>query len=882
MEYIKKYLDNENIDISKSIYKKYNPKLFNRDVFDDIPLNSKNRYYIDVNKLAIKYNNEIHDDIKVGLNLIFNFLEDISLKSFFDKDIIEEFEKNIIKLNPKLRLIRCIIKESIEDLNIEGKIYNYNKFYGLESFLGYRMDSYQKSELIKQWNQWTDKNILIYKYGEKQKQLINEYYNKLINIKVDGMSITDVVNKNEIKYNNTKEILGNINTIFNSSGVATGEKLLDKDRLSKTQLFMLTPYLKELCNPRTPTELIKNLFLENKNKVIIKRETIKMRTVINATLRTYIPLNKLNIIATKILKGMSTIYTVQTKEQKSLFYRKILQYIKYNKEIMNRYLILPLDYSSFDRSFTIELIRVISNMLANVINNDNIKKDIIYNQKQFEDLLKEEILYFNLDKEYSSNYIQGMLSGWKITNSYESIGNYLITLSCLLKLGINQYSIEYLCTMGDDLIIIIDTFKNKNIFIEHNLQRNSTSICNFISDLSNCFKEINFIINPFKNMYGFDFAEYLRVMYYYNYVAGYPFRATTSLYYIKPTSEIEFNNIVTVESNIQKYILKTNNIINKKFLLQKYCIINKNININKYGYDYLMDKEKYKLEKIFINLNNIKLDDDISYKIKNSTVFNNYLNIIENSLNITLNDIELEQIVHIYFNKVIRKQSITYNIVEIKNKNQRNNSRKRKILIDKNEKEIQLIVKTFNYSITHEISQMNIFDDYIFINFLCDIYERGILTKYNNLKTKKNFNESINSDIKINYLLKQEIIFLPIFEYLKRYIRYKNLEVLYKIYQSQLPTKIKIEILKGIEVKPIYNYQPSLQTKLIKIIYSRYIITKIIDNNYKFDNIFLKKIIGNKNNYYERVIMGAIFTNYIIKVELLDLNNISVLSILTD
>lgn len=259
-----------------------------------------------------------------------------------------------------------------------------------------------------------------------------------------------------------------------------------------------------------------------------------------------------------------------------------------------------------------------------------------------------------------------MLSGWKITNIVESIANLYITYGILREIGLSVESIEDIITMGDDLVIVLDMDRVSEVLT---LSDNLTSIEKgqyVLHKISQEYKKYRFTVHPHKNSYGYHFIEFLRVAYYCTYVKGYPIRNMLSLYYRKPISEIENNDIQILESNCNKIINRVGNITYKNDLLCNFMRLSKNDNLVKntqyayhperFGINYEQIPLKGEKDNEKKKINRLLRGDYYAY-IKDN-VWNQLKAILYNYHNIQVTTKQQSMILD-YFVKRISKKTMT-------------------------------------------------------------------------------------------------------------------------------------------------------------------------------------------------------------------------------
>lgn len=459
--------------------------------------------------------NDIHDDI---VSSIFIFMFHIRLLGldtlYYRNSVIWEYIRNITdeSLRRKPILLKYAIKNGIDHklhiLKEKGMI----NLHQLENFFGYRVTDLIIDEVKEDYLAWFNEGLE--KYGKVQSDFIHKWAHDFFeSYNYKSKRLKDILLSNIRSYKDEDEILGNYLSYMHSKGAVDDEKV--KTTKGKNRSISKNNYF-NLVTSQQDYKIRGN----RRNKVIIKREEyIKQRIVINSSLDTFVPLSKINKVLGVLFGGTGIIYYANNKDQKAEHYNRLNSYLSYNKYNDKRWLCMPLDYSSYDHTITLDMIESILIEVSNEFKLPMLTKWF----KEFRDILLNEKIYFKElegDPENNKSYKYGVLSGWKITSSIESIGNAIVTYGVFRELGEQLVDYE---TMGDDLIIILD---KKDQTREQQLALLEV-VCDF-------YQRLGFKMNVPKNSVGYYFLEFLRVTFRPGVIQGYPSRILGALFYVKP------------------------------------------------------------------------------------------------------------------------------------------------------------------------------------------------------------------------------------------------------------------------------------------------------------------------------------------------------------
>lgn len=461
------------------------------------------------------------------------------------KDIIDVFEFNILKYdqiafsnsllvnitdminairnNPIVQeynnVARYIVKQAVVNITETYKENGLIYLYTMENLFGYRSENNNKEFYRKEIIDWF---VTENEHGREQVAAWKKGLSLLMKSNTQiARQFRETINKNVNRLNTRMSPL----TIYNADGVSANIKvpvaqlvrkvvnnkkrrrILHKIRkVTKTNLFSMMDehkFMQIYDSGVVPPEF------NSASVVRIKREPYKLRPIISTDLTSFIYFTEIDYLIKKLFNGFNGPYTTQNKLQKGSLVKEYYPYLQYNLDVQKRFIMLPLDYSHYDHSFSKELMLTAMYDLIMMIKNVDLKE---YYLKLYDNITK----YFeNIKVDFFGeilNYNKGLLSGWKITNSLESIVNFVIIFGQLSEFSID--SIRLINTMGDDLVVILDSQKLRvKMEPKQVLQR-----------LSKMYSSLGIEIHPVKNSASYTFIEFLRVAYYGKYNAAYPIR----------------------------------------------------------------------------------------------------------------------------------------------------------------------------------------------------------------------------------------------------------------------------------------------------------------------------------------------------------------------
>lgn len=570
--------------------------------------------------------------------------------------------------------LREAIKEAEEHYSEIFKLNGYIMLYGMENMLGYRYDPVNEIEMSKQWKMNFEGDTQLFE--ESQVKFFHKYFKEYVEYQFNtGKSVVNVL-KNNInrKYAQGVPLVKNKHLFFNADGAThiKDAESTKKHNMSKTQYFASISDIDSLFSDKV------GIVTPDNNTIVVKHEGVKHRIVVNTTVNTYIPLNKIVNALEYFFGGILNVYPLMSKKDKMSMYARYSRYVSYNKYIKNRFVLLPLDYSSFDTTISFGLIK--ETILAFGSLTPISDKFKIW-MSEFENILKnEKIIFREFNKSWKYKY--GMLSGWKITNIVESLLNNVISFGIARKLG---YKIVDLMTMGDDLIMVFDS-----------RTKTGGKLDRIKVNISEAYGEIGFKVHPIKNIVTYNCCEFLRNYYGPGTVFGYPIRSWIGVIFVKPTSELEYNNYTNYCSSLDKLIMK-NGYYSIKDKIYQLMNNSTNSNIKRYGYRYTYKPEKFRLisKRQYI----YKYTGDV----KKSHLYDYYNNLV--------NDPDL---VAKYLRYFVFSKSVEFERIEPRMESRKNIHRISKLV---------KIVKSVVFSKIDLYSRINL-GDYFLEDMLCKINEK--------------------------------------------------------------------------------------------------------------------------------------------------------------
>lgn len=765
-------------------YKKY--------VMKDVPSKQRNSYYVEVQE-----EESIHPDLIVGNSNMVQYLKNMRLfRTLQEWKLL--YNVLISKFPFKLVLIRNVIKDAMEDEVQYMKNKGYISLYNLEIFLGYRCDNTDKQDIIDQMIKNYDAGN--HKYGNIQRDFFRKHVDKAFNAYFNGKSFLSVLNKKHIN----EKIFGDFQSTYGAAGSSTMHQETNKGKriMTKTQFFA------QLKSDNT--EEIEKEHRKDPNYIIIKKETVKQRVVVNASLGTYPALARIAKVITNCYNGVTVNYNLMTKDQKAELYGRLCKYTIHNTYKNNDYLLLPLDYSSFDTTITKELILETLRYFCGKTPYD-MDRDIDY----FEKVLKRTKIKYR-DYDLTRNYKYGVLSGWKITNCVESLLNYVVSYGVTQELGLD---LKDIITMGDDLILVI---KKPNLSEDEQQE--------VLHNISEIYARVGFKVHNIKNMVGYRMIEFLRNTYYNNVVLPYPLRALTSLTYRQPTSGIDFVNYSGYLGNLQKYIIRTGSYIESDLIIRKYMSKSVNSNIKQFGYAMYVNPLDYELknENFYDYVTSIKnIKDTVLYRDLNYVFDGKYANYIEH-----------------YIKYNILSSKLTKEVIKRKNRTKEDldNNKKLNILVREFFKNLKCNSRVLNL----ELETYNFYINEIFVQILTR-------EKYNFNVMKQYMMDSIS-----RYYFK-----------IGR-VRVQNVFI-FSLVTTKAGLK---EIITDYRLRSEYNYYNNIIANRIKQKLYRFLIFKFMTTNHRFldkkkQNYLSRKQLGYSLFDYSVGVLtnSGYYTNVFINVD---------------
>lgn len=242
--------------------------------------------------------------------------------------------------------------------------------------------------------------------------------------------------------------------------------------------------------------------------------------------------------------------------------------MSYNQKYGPTFLCLPLDYSSFDHTITMDCIEESIEQVINV--NPRFSK-LLRTWKDFRNKMALETFQLKINgKKYENKYSYGMMSGWRITSSAESLLNAITTFGVFRELGYDPWEI---LTMGDDLIVVLRL---------PNLTRSEQK--QLLEAVADRYNQLGFKMNASKNSISYNFMEYLRTTIYSSTIRGYPMRAVQAITVEKPERKTEAYGYTDLYNSIEKLCNRAGCLSRIGEFLKLICDLNINKNIQELGY----------------------------------------------------------------------------------------------------------------------------------------------------------------------------------------------------------------------------------------------------------------------------------------------------------
>lgn len=534
--------------------------------------------------------------------------------------------------------VKFVLKEILTEFENICKQLAITELLGFETMFGFTTTE-QKNQRISLENDVKD--LVSLKDYEKQK-INDDIYDMIIfdydeSLGVVRKSVDDILNKNYLRELDISDYNATINYYTDGS---SGKNKVGVYEYTKTRSIdnLLN---KEKYKSITKTELM-NCYGQIESKdgidyVYKKSERLKIRIIFAGNLNTYYPMSRLTNIIIKSMSNQLSIYPLINYDKRNLFSKigslymnKNLLSIISNKE--PEYIFLSVDFSSFDHDIKFEtitkILRKLITKIGSYVNND-IRLQMIsdieyierYNTKVFFD-----------KKEFE--YHDGMLSGWKVTNSIESILNVYFCSLCIKDM--NEL-VDHIFTsgMGDDNSTILKRKKLNN--------EDSAEVIN--KKYKSLIESYGFTYNEKKSYPSYFIFEWLKQIFSADEMKDYGFRAWCSIMFRQPTStitSINLNELMMLASSIYEISpsnIRLNDCIRTVLLTSKVYSYRTNVEKIINGDFEIKNNTKY-IYKINIDVKNTKIYNVLKSIIPDIDILSNYIEKI-----FTIKSINEEQVI---------------------------------------------------------------------------------------------------------------------------------------------------------------------------------------------------------------------------------------------
>lgn len=555
---------------------------------------------------------------------------------------------NILKFdstfNALLRFKNCSIKFVIKEIlaNFENvcKQLAITELLGFETMFGFTTTE-QYNQRLSLENDVTD----LVKFKEYNNQLVNnDIYDLIIFDYVEGTGIQkrnlyDILNKGYLANLHISDYMALTNYYTDGS---SGKNKVKVNEFSKTR--SLDDKLNKIKNKSiTKTELI-NCFGEVESEdgidyVYKKSERLKIRIIFAGNLNTYYPMSRLVNTIIRSMRNQLSIYPLISYDKRNLFAKIGSEYM--NKNLENfmlgkqpEYIFLSVDFSSFDHDIKFKTIIDILGHLINAMGK--------FTSQDIRDKMNEDLLYiknYNTkvmfdNKEYK--YYDGMLSGWKVTNSIESILNIYFCSLCIKDMS---DLVEHVFTsgMGDDNSTIL---KRKLLN-----EKDSADVINIRYKTS--IESYGFKYNEKKSYPSYYIFEWLKQIFSADEMKDYGFRAWCSVMFRQPTSTIttlNLNELMMLAYNlydVSPYSTRLNECIKTILSTSKVNSFRQNVNNIINGNYKIKNNRKY-IYKIDIDIKNTAIYNALNFILPNITSISDELEKIYLYKSINEEQVQLE------------------------------------------------------------------------------------------------------------------------------------------------------------------------------------------------------------------------------------------------
>ncbi len=252
-------------------------------------------------------------------------------------------------------------------------------------------------------------------------------------------------------------------------------------------------------------------------KVIQKRETGKVRAVVNSDDLTYIRMSYISSWLESALSGLTSSTLFMSNAQSFEFWSEVAAETE-NSTTWK----LPLDQSHFDWQQNVRMISLFFSLLRDLIT-ANAPRAVQSDLLQCLSLVEDALLKIPSSVEFSDGtsipYEKGVLSGWRWTALIDTVmnaGELYAARRLLSRMGFEDAVISFNAQGDDDRVVIGNA--------------------GYATALPQAYSLMNFEVNPSKFFLATDRDEYLRRVASGGSVSGYPARAVTAIMQRNPIS----------------------------------------------------------------------------------------------------------------------------------------------------------------------------------------------------------------------------------------------------------------------------------------------------------------------------------------------------------
>jgi hypothetical protein len=294
-------------------------------------------------------------------------------------------------------------------------------------------------------------------------------------------------------------------------------------------------------------EEVKNIILDSgntrqRNKAIQKRETGKVRAVINSDDTLYLRMTYISTWLESALQGTTKTALYMTAKQRFTFWTQM------GLDVSNDWLKMPLDQAHFDWQANKRMLSTVMDSIRAAISNKapvRVKQDLL----NVLELVTKTLLgsgsvieTVNAENEPISIPIEkGIMSGWRWTALVDTLVNYgeMFVARTMCKLTAGRDPVMSVNVQGDDDQVLVRDMRGAyNLFA--------------------AYKVMNLEINPYKFFVSTSRDEYLRQVAQGKVVCGYPARSINAVLWRNPIQMEPPSGVSRAREMLKNWVLLVN------------------------------------------------------------------------------------------------------------------------------------------------------------------------------------------------------------------------------------------------------------------------------------------------------------------------------------